>query len=92
MLPKKDEKEGVRGVRIRKGRGEYMEAVMGLHRAKKNILFVSCNGLKKIRIGRSVKKIFMHHLFGQKYVFYACFTLVGSWEGSKNFRGRDFFE
>ena len=24
--------------------------------------------------------------FGQKCVFYACFTLIGSWEGWKNFR------
>ena len=26
-------------------------------KAKKKILFVSCNGLKKSRVGRSVKKI-----------------------------------
>ena len=54
--------------------------------AKKKILFVSCNGLKKIRVGRSVKIFFLHYYFGQKCVFYACFTLIGSWEGRKNFR------
>ena len=55
-------------------------------KAKKKILFVSCNGLKKNWIGRSVKKIILHYFFGQKCVFYACFTLIGSWEGGKNFR------
>ena len=30
--------------------------------------------------------IFFDNFFGQKYVFYACFTLIGSWEGGKNFR------
>ena len=29
--------------------------------------------------------IFLDHFFGQKCVFYACFTLIGSWEGGKNF-------
>ena len=43
------------------------------------ILFVSCNGLKKNRVGRSVKIFF----FGQKCVFYACFMLIGSWEKIK---------
>ena len=28
-----------------------------------------------------VKKIFLHNLFSQKCVFYACFLLIGSWEG-----------
>ena len=51
-------------------------------KVKKKILFVSCNGPKKNRVGRSVKKMF----FGQKCVFYACFTLIWSWEGGKNFR------
>ena len=55
--------------------------------AKKKILFVSCNGLKENRVGRSVKKIILHNFFGQKCVFYACFTLIRSWEGGKiNFR------
>ena len=35
-------------------------------------------------MGRSV--FFFHYFFGQKCVFYACFTLIGSWEGRKNFR------
>ena len=41
-------------------------------------MFDSCNGPKN-RVGRSVKKDCV--LFGQKCVFYACFTLIGSWEG-----------
>ena len=52
----------------------------------KKKLFVSCNGPKKNRVGRSVKKIILHYFFGQKCVFYACFTLIGSWEGGKNLR------
>ena len=39
--------------------------------------------MKSNRVGRSVKKKFLHYLFGQKCVFYACFTLIGSWEGEK---------
>ena len=49
-------------------------------------LFVSCNGQEKNRVGRSVKKFTLHYFFGQKCVFYACFMLIGSWEGEKNFR------
>ena len=49
-------------------------------------MFVSCNGSKKDRVGRSVKNIFLHYFFGQKCVFYVCFTLIGSWMGDKNFR------
>ena len=45
---------------------------------------MSCNGPKKNRIGRSVKKK-SAFFFGQKCVFYACFSLIGSWEGEKNF-------
>ena len=52
----------------------------------KKKLFVSCNGLKNIRVGRSVKISFLHYFFGQKCVFSACFMLIGSWEGRKNFR------
>ena len=37
--------------------------------------------VKKKRICRSVKYIF----FVQKCVFYACFMLIGSWKGRKNF-------
>ena len=47
---------------------------------------VSCNGPKKNRVGRSVKNLFLHYIFGQKCVFFACFTLIGSWMGDKNFR------
>ena len=32
------------------------------------------------------KKHFLLHFFGQKCVFYACFTLIWCWEGSKNLR------
>ena len=53
---------------------------------KKRNLFVSCNGLKKNRVGRSAIFFFLHYFFGQKCVFYACFMLIGSWEGGKNFR------
>ena len=41
---------------------------------------------KKKSVGRSVKKFFLHYFFGQKSVFYACFTLIGSWMGDKNIR------
>ena len=41
-----------------------------VYKAKKEILFVSCNGLEK-KVGRSVKKNFLHYFFGQKCVFYA---------------------
>ena len=47
-------------------------------------LLVSCNGPKKNRVGRSVKKKCFAYFFGQKCVFYACFTLIGSWEGGEN--------
>ena len=57
-----------------------------INRAKKKILFVSGNGVKINRVGRLVKKFFLHNFFGQKCVFYACFTLIRSWEGEKNFR------
>ena len=33
---------------------------------------------------------FLHYFFGQKCVFYACFVLLGSWEGRKNFRVGNF--
>ena len=56
----------------------------------KTKLFVSCSGLKKNRVGRSVKKKILFDFFGQKCVFYACFTLIGSWEGGKNFGVRIF--
>ena len=50
-------------------------------------MFVSCNGPKKNRVGRLIKKFaLMHYIFGPKCVFYACFTMIGSCEGRKNFR------
>ena len=58
------------------------------NKAKKKIVFVSCNGLKN-RVSRSVKNyFFLHYFFG---VFYACFTLIGSLEGEKNLRVGIFF-
>ena len=51
---------------------------LGLEKKK----FVSCIGPKKSRVGRSVKKK-LHYILGQKVVFYACFTLIESWEGRK---------
>ena len=50
------------------------------YEAKKKILFVSCNGRKIIRVGRSVKIFFLHNLFGQKCVlciFYVDWELGG---------------
>ena len=38
------------------------------------------------------KNIFLRYFLGQKCVFYACFTLVGSWEGGNNFRVVIFLE
>ena len=34
----------------------------------------------------TVKKNWRDYSFGQKCVFYACFMLIKSWEGGKNFR------
>ena len=51
---------------------------------KRNCLF-PVTVQKKNRVGRSVKKK-IHYFFGQKCVFYACFTLIGSLEGGKNLR------
>ena len=48
--------------------------------------------LKKNWVGRSVKTFFLHYFLGQKCVFYACFTLIGSWDGDKNFRVGIFFK
>ena len=49
-------------------------------------MFVSCKGPKKNRVGMSLKKKKLYYFLGLKCVFYACFTLIGSWEGGKNFR------
>ena len=42
-------------------------------------------------VGRSVKSLYFHYFFGQKCEFYACFTLIGSWEGGKKIRVGIFF-
>ena len=47
------------------------------------IVFVSCNSPEKNRVGGSVKRILI--IFLIKNVFYACFMLIGGWEGGKNF-------
>ena len=57
---------------------------------EKNI--VSCTSPEKNRVGRLGKKDFWIILFGQKCVFYACFTLIGSWEGGKKIRVQIFFQ
>ena len=46
---------------------------------------------EKNRVGRSVKENLGGLFFGQKCVFYACFTLIGSWEDTKKLKGRDIF-
>ena len=38
-------------------------------RPKKKKLFVSCNGPEKNRVGRSVKKIFLHHFLVKNVCF-----------------------
>ena len=50
-----------------------MRTIIVLGQGKK--LFVSCDGLKKNRVGRLVKivVVFLHYFFGQRCVFYACF-------------------
>ena len=62
----------------------YMDIPVNITKAYKKELFVSCNGRERNRVGRSVKSFFfLVYFFGQKCVFYACFTLIGSWEGEK---------
>ena len=61
-------------------------------KAKKKILFVSCNGLTKKRVGRSVDFFLLHDFFGHICVFYACFTLIWSWEDGKKLKGKVFFK
>ena len=58
---------------------------------KKNCLF-PVTVQKKNRVGRSVKKKKFNFFFRQKCVIYACFTLIGSWEGRTKLRVRIFFE
>ena len=50
-------------------------------------MFPVHNSPEKNRVGRLVKIIFGgDHYFVQKCEFYACFMLIGSWKGRKNFR------
>ena len=44
---------------------------------KRNCLFPVTVRKKCRLVG---KKFFLHYFFGQKCVFYACFSLIGSWE------------
>ena len=41
---------------------------------------------RKKRVGRLVNNIFFWIIFLVKTVFYACFTMIWTWEGGKNFR------
>ena len=52
---------------------------MTLCKAKKNILFVSCNGPKKNRVGRSVKK----KMFWSKMCVLCMFYIVWELGGRK---------
>ena len=51
---------------------------------KRNCLF-PVTVRKKIGLVNG-KKCFCINYFGQKCVFYACLSLIRSWEGGKNFR------
>ena len=55
------------------------------HSYNLQILLARGNGAStNVEPCRSVKKVFFSFFFfGQKCVFYACFTLFGSWEGGK---------
>ena len=61
----------------------FLREIVLIRPRKKYCLF-PVTVFKKNKVGRLV--IFLHFFFGQKCVFYACFTLIGSWEGGKNFR------
>ena len=56
------------------------EGMAALHEAKKKILFVSCNGPKKNRVGRTAL------FFWSKMCVLCMFTLIWSWMGGKNLR------
>ena len=47
--------------------------------------------VRKNRVGRSVKYLFLDNIFVQKCLYYACFMLIGSWRGRKNFRVGNFY-
>ena len=51
---------------------------------QEKILFVSCNGLRKNRVGRSVKNFFCIIIFLVKMCVLCMFYV--DWEGGKNFR------
>ena len=55
--------------------------VLGLEKNIVCFLYRSENS----RVDRSVTYILFDNYFGQKCVFYACFTLIWGWEGVKNF-------
>ena len=59
-----------------------------IRRRKKYWLF-PVTVYKRNWVGKSIKKK-LHYFFGPKCLFYACFTLIGSWEGG-NFFGVGFF-
>ena len=53
---------------------------------KRNCLFPVTVCPEENRVGRSVNIYCFHYFFDQKCVFFACFTLIGSLEGRKNFK------
>ena len=57
-----------------------MQAKKEMRPRKKNCLFPVM--VRKKRVGRSVKIKFLDSFFGPKCLLYACFTLIGSWEGT----------
>ena len=60
----------------------FPQIVFKPHKAKKKILFVSCNGPKKNRVGRSVKKLFALFFWSKMCVlcmFYVNLEL-GGWK------------
>ena len=65
----------------------HFKKIYALYIWPRKKLSVSCNGLKKNRVGRS---FFLggggggggfDDFFVQKCVFYACFLMIWSWEG-----------
>ena len=54
-------------------------------------LFVSCNGLKRNRVGRSVKIYFFALLFWSKMSVLCMFYVDWELGGRKKLKGRDFF-
>ena len=60
-----------------------LSADRSIHRPRKENVFPVM--IRKNWVGRSVF-IFLGLFSFQKSVFYACFMLIGSWEGGKNCR------